>query len=601
MQVKKRFEDLKILLFFFREHKISAGYVFLMMVLSSVFESVNVAALYPVINYGLKMDGGGQGLKWLEFVLHSFRFNNLFLGSCLLLIAITMVATSLKIYYHYLSNKLIMRIIAENQNSIFQKLASMEYKYFVKSQQGKLIYASTVAPIGISSNIFSAVRSANSFVTILFLATLMMFLTWQGMVFVIVLGIFYIFFVRKILNHFVRQFSHLSVEEDEKKNIILNEFISGIKSIKAFHVESLWQERFSQSVLRSAQFRFQVVLGHVLPDSFLKFIFFSGIGLMGLALGFSNTGNMMSLLPALGTFAIVASRIIPYINLFGNDIVAVARYMPDMKIVYDLLHEQMAENWTGTKALGHFQNKIQFRDVWFKYDGAANFLFKGLNFSIEKGKVTAVVGPSGAGKSTIINLLLSLFSVAKGEILLDGINIKEFSRESYLQKVGYISQETFIFNGTIRDNICFGLSYSDEEIIAAAQLANAHEFILAAEKGYDTIVGDAGIKLSGGQRQRLAIARAMLRRPEILILDEATSSLDNVSERQVQQAINNIAHRTTVFLVAHRLSTVQNADKIVVLEHGQIAEEGTHEQLIKNRRAYFQLYTTTQIGDEIKI
>ncbi len=593
--LKEGFKDLKILWFFFRDHKGSVFIVLFWMVISSVLESINLVALYPVINYGLKMPSG-KPLVFVEKLIGRFSGDNLFLGSCVLLIILTFIATASKVYYQYVVNQLIMRAVEENQNSIFSKLAGAEYKYYVKSQQGKLIYASTIAPIGISINVFNIVRILNSSLTIFLLALLMTILAWQGVVFIVVLGTGYIFFVRKILNHFVNRFSHLSVHEDEKKNVILNEFINGIKSIKAFHRENVWQEKFSMAVKRSVGYRFKVMFGHVLPDSFLKFIFFIGIGVMGIFIGLGYKGDAMLLLPALGTCAVVAIRLIPYINLLGSDIVSLARYMPDVKVVYDLLAEPMTEHWSGTKTLDSFHDKIYFKDVGFKYESASHYLFEGLSFTIEKGKMTAIVGPSGSGKSTIVNLLLTLYSPSSGAILLDDINIKELSKDTLLHIMGYVSQETFIFNGTINENISFGGVYTDQEIIEAAKLANAHDFILNTEKGYDTIVGDAGMKLSGGQRQRLAIARAMLRRPQILILDEATSSLDNTSERQVQQAINNIANQTTIVIIAHRLSTVQNADKIIVLEKGKIIEQGKHQELLKNGQVYHGLYASQSIS-----
>ncbi|MCA9399277.1 MAG: ATP-binding cassette domain-containing protein, partial [Candidatus Omnitrophica bacterium] len=218
-----------------------------------------------------------------------------------------------------------------------------------------------------------------------------------------------------------------------------------------------------------------------------------------------------------------------------------------------------------------------------------------VSFSLEKGKTLAIVGPSGSGKSTIISLLFRLYDIREGNISIDGYDIKTLKTESFLSNFGYVGQETFIFNGTIAENIQFGLEgCSQENVIEAAKLANAHEFILETENGYQTIVGDAGMKLSGGQRQRIAIARAMLRKPQILILDEATSSLDNISEKAVQEAINQVSRFTTTLIVAHRLSTVQKADKILVLNQGRIVEQGTHEELLQRKADYFELYTMTE-------
>ncbi|MBI4309257.1 MAG: ATP-binding cassette domain-containing protein, partial [Candidatus Omnitrophica bacterium] len=208
---------------------------------------------------------------------------------------------------------------------------------------------------------------------------------------------------------------------------------------------------------------------------------------------------------------------------------------------------------------------------------------------------------SGSGKTTVINLLLKLYRPDKGSIKIDGENISEFDNKTYLSRIGYVSQETFIFNTSIKENIRFGMEDCAGPMIEeAAKLANAHDFIMDTPHGYDTVVGDSGIKLSGGQRQRVAIARAMLRKPEIIVFDEATSSLDNISEKKIQKAINNISKHATVMVIAHRLSTVQNADKIIILERGEIREQGTHTELMKNKKLYYDLHMAEDgVNDEV--
>ncbi|UCH72146.1 MAG: ATP-binding cassette domain-containing protein, partial [Thermoplasmatales archaeon] len=211
---------------------------------------------------------------------------------------------------------------------------------------------------------------------------------------------------------------------------------------------------------------------------------------------------------------------------------------------------------------------------------------------------TALVGPSGSGKSTIVNLLLRLYDVKEGGVYIDNLNIKDYDIFSFLQKVGFVGQETFIYNASIKENIAFGGEYTDFEIMDAARLANADEFIENFPDGYDTIVGDQGMRLSGGEKQRIAIARAMIRKPEILILDEATSSLDNVSENTVQKAINKVSKNCTTFIIAHRLSTIQNADIINVLDKGKIVEKGTHEELIRKKGRYWDLHNIQKLKKE---
>lgn len=596
LKFKDRFQDLSILWYFFRSHQSKSLVVLIAMIAASLSESLNVVAIYPVINYGLKMQSQSGSLRWIDGFIRLFPFKNPFDSACVFLIILTIIATVLKITYHYLSNRLTMDIVGQTQNHIFQKLMSASYAHFVKHQQGHMIYAATVAPIGVSSNITYVIRIMQSALTAILLVVTMAFLAWQGMAFMLALGVFYIFFVRKILDRFIKRYSHLSVHEDETKNIILNEFITGVKSIKAFHTEKNWQDKFKKAVEKSVHYRFVAMFGYVLPDSFLKFIFFTGLGMAGIFLGVYYQGSLAELLPLVGTFAIVATRLIPYINMLGNDTAAIARYMPDVKVVYHFLQETTQQPPDGEKVLKEIRRGLHFDDVSFKYEGMKEFLFKGLDFVIDKNKVTAIVGPSGSGKSSIVNLLLDLYRPSQGQLTVDGVDISDFKRESYLNQIGYVSQETFIFNGTIKENILFGSQvYTDAEIMEAAKLANAHEFILSTEKGYDTVVGDAGSKLSGGQRQRIAIARAMIRKPQILIFDEATSSLDSLSEQQVQTAINNIASKTTLVIVAHRLSTIQNADKIIVLENGKIVEEGSHQDLVEKKNCYYKLYSLNKI------
>lgn len=234
------------------------------------------------------------------------------------------------------------------------------------------------------------------------------------------------------------------------------------------------------------------------------------------------------------------------------------------------------------------KDKIEFKDVRFAYEDKE--VIKGINFVINKGETVAIVGPSGGGKSTITDLLSRFYDVQSGAITIDGVDLRNYYLTSIREHLGAVSQDVILFNDTIKENIVLGkLGASDEEIIAAAKVANAHEFIMQTPDGYDTNIGDRGAKLSGGQRQRLSIARAILKNPDILILDEATSALDTQSEKVVQEALNSLLKGRTSLVVAHRLSTIQNADKIIVVDDGEIIETGSHEELIAKNGAYKKL------------
>ncbi|MEI6831925.1 MAG: ABC transporter ATP-binding protein [Candidatus Omnitrophota bacterium] len=241
-----------------------------------------------------------------------------------------------------------------------------------------------------------------------------------------------------------------------------------------------------------------------------------------------------------------------------------------------------------------FKKNVEFQDVWFSY--ADNHVLKGVNLNVPRGSMLAVVGPSGNGKTTLLDLIPRFYDPKKGKIMIDGVDIKGVKLKSLRQQVGIVTQETILFNDTIRANISYGKPQaSDEEIKQAALQANAHDFITRMLAGYDTIIGDRGMRISGGERQRIAIARALLKNPPILILDEATSQLDSESERIVQEALDRLIQGRTVFVIAHRLSTVRNADKIVVLDKGVIVEQGTHNQLLEKAGLYKRLYDIQEI------
>ena len=243
----------------------------------------------------------------------------------------------------------------------------------------------------------------------------------------------------------------------------------------------------------------------------------------------------------------------------------------------------------GAIELDGLKDKIEFRDIHFSYDGSREVI-EGISFEIKRGETVALVGPSGGGKSTLSELIPRFYDVKAGDILIDGVSVRDYTQDSLRAHMSVVAQDTVLFNDTIEGNIAMGKAgATHDEIVAAAKVANAHDFIMETDKGYQTNIGDRGVKLSGGQRQRLSIARAVLKNPEILILDEATSALDTESEKLVQDALNKLLVGRTSVVIAHRLSTIHNADKIIVVDHGRVAEQGTHTELLAKGGIYAKL------------
>jgi len=599
--MKVDIREWKVIWYFFRPYRVQSLVVLGVMFLSGFMEMLNLAALYPIINYGLNVQTENFALIHFERVTMHISPGNPLLASCISLVAISVLSVGFKFIHHYFSHRLTVQIVGDTQKKIMDKFIAAEYNFYVKNQQGKLIYAGTSAPERMSISILSAIRLLHNVINTLFLIVLLVLLSWKLTGLLLLAGLLYGMVIKRIMQKVIYRSSEIYVAENQNRNIILNELITGIKSIKVYLSFDEWKKRHTHSVERGLFHRFRVMMGRVSPEMFMRFLFYILIALTGIVLSRRPYGEIIALLPMLGTFVVVVNRFLPYTNLIGTSLMSMVEYIPDTRIVHDLCTEEFTAVPEGKMDFEHFSNEIVFEDLWFKYDKTGEYLLKNISFSIAKKKMTAVVGSSGSGKTTIINLLLKLYHPDRGAIRIDGADIFDLNNRSYLSRIGYVSQETFIFNSSFKENIRFGMNEcTDQMIEEAAKLANAHEFIMNTKNGYETIVGDAGVKLSGGQRQRVAIARAMLRKPEIIVLDEATSSLDNISERKIQAAINNISKHTTVLVIAHRLSTVQNADKIVVLDRGEIREQGTHEELLNNRSAYYDLYMSQEsVGREL--
>ena len=290
------------------------------------------------------------------------------------------------------------------------------------------------------------------------------------------------------------------------------------------------------------------------------------------------------------TYIVIFSQIIPPAKSFSTGFYSIQKGMASVERIFEVLDaEEVIEEKPNAKHIDSFKDSIEYRNVSFKYK--TDYVLDNINCTINKGKVIALVGPSGGGKSTFVDMLPRFYDTIKGEILIDGINLKEYSINDIRNLMGFVTQEAILFNDTVFNNIAFGKEDArEEDVINAAKVANAHEFIEKMDDGYQSNIGDRGSKLSGGQKQRLSIARAVLRNPPILILDEATSALDTESERLVQDALAKVMSNRTSLVIAHRLSTIVHADEIMVLKKGEIVEKGTHKELLEKKGVYKKLY-----------
>jgi subfamily B ATP-binding cassette protein MsbA len=371
---------------------------------------------------------------------------------------------------------------------------------------------------------------------------------------------------------------------------ILDETFGGMRVVKAFNARNFVLKRveeesaYYRKVSKSMSYKNELAspVSEILGVAIIAAIIFFGGKLV---LSDESSLSPESFLVFLGIFA----QIIQPAKNFSNGITSLQKGTASAKRIFTIVDFQPAiQDKPDAIILTQFENNIEFRNVSFAYDTEP--VLKGINLTIQKGKTLALVGPSGGGKSTLADLVPRFYDPTEGEVCVDGVSLKDYQIESLRKQLGVVTQESILFNDTIFNNIAFGMpDINEEKVISAAKIANAHDFIMQTENGYQTKIGERGSKLSGGQRQRLSIARAVLKNPPILILDEATSALDSESEKLVQEALFNLMKNRTSIVIAHRLSTIQHADEIVVIQDGKIAERGSHDQLNAQNGLYKKL------------
>ena len=370
---------------------------------------------------------------------------------------------------------------------------------------------------------------------------------------------------------------------------LLQETISGTRIVKAFGMEDYEGKRFGKENENLFRFFMKAVSIRALSSPFMEFL--GGLGIAAIVFyggyhviqGVSTPGNFFSFLTALIMLYEPVKRLTNVNNTVQQGISAAVRVFGIMDITPGIKNRENATE------LPRISDGIEIRNVTFSYDNEP--VLKNINLHIKSGEVVAFVGMSGGGKTTLVNLIPRFYDVTEGEILIDGHDIRDVTMESLRGQIGIVTQQTILFNDTVRNNIAYGdIKKSDEEIINAAKSANAYPFIKNLPEGFETVIGEQGTRLSGGERQRLSIARALLKNAPILILDEATSSLDTEAEMEVQGALENLMEGRTTFVIAHRLSTISHANRIVAIVNGEIVEEGTHESLLTQKGEYFKLY-----------
>jgi subfamily B ATP-binding cassette protein MsbA len=480
--------------------------------------------------------------------------------------------------------------IKDLRTAVYNKILVLPLSFYSKQKKGDIIARITTDLQEIEVSIMNYLDVfIKSPITIIAYFAYMLGVSWELTIFVLCVLPIGGFVIGKIGK---------SLKKDSKEgqtrlaNIIANieETISGLRIIKAFNAISYTNEKFEeQNEGYSKLLRFV----HRKRDLSSPMSELLSAVVISIVLWFGSTlilsGNATITAANFIAYIIVFSQIIPPAKSFSNGFYNLQKGMASAERVFEILDaDEVILQKENALSINEFKDSINYNNVYFRY--GKDDVLKNINLNIEKGKMIAVVGESGGGKSTMVDLLPRFYDVCEGSITIDGVDIRDYKIENLRSLMGIVSQESILFNDTVHNNIAFGMQNATrEEVIEAAKVANAHEFIMNLENGYDTYIGDRGMNLSGGQRQRLSIARAVLKNPPILILDEATSSLDTESEKLVQDALSKIMSNRTSVVIAHRLSTIQNADEIIVLAKGHIVEQGKHDELIAKNGVYKRL------------
>lgn len=612
MFTKKDVRDYKRLVGFIRPHVLVLFMAFLSMMAYSVLNGISPTAIIPVVD---KVIGGGDititpSAQMPNFLIPILDQVNMLIGKInslpamrfiVILLFIGLVYFILRNIFDfmqvYLMNKVSEKVVRDIKDAIYKKMLSLSMSFYGKNATAKLMsritYDATIVRNSISTGLLDLILRPLEILSHAVVVILIVLFVGIPIKFLITTVLLFpcILLPAVIVSKRLRKITTRTQEKIGDINTVLFEIITGIRIVKAFSMQEYEYQKFKAENQIFYKLAMKVVkriniispINEVTSSIYITIVIY--LASREVTAGSLSWGAFFAFLTSVLLMIKPVKRLSKVYAVIQQSLSAATR-------IFDILDtEAKVKDIENPVTLPVLSRAISFKELWFKYEDEEEFVLKNVNLEIKKGEVVAIVGSSGAGKTTLVNLIPRFFDPQKGTVDIDGVDIRNATLKSLRDHIGIVTQDMILFNDTVLNNISYGsANISQENVVAAAKIGNAHDFIMKLPLQYDTVIGEKGFRLSGGEKQRIAIARAIFKNPPILILDEATSQLDTESERYVQQAIDRLMEGRTVFAIAHRLSTVTHATKIIVFEGGKIVDTGTHKELMARGGLYKKLY-----------
>ncbi|MDB9526887.1 ABC transporter ATP-binding protein [Oscillatoria sp. CS-180] len=582
------------------------GRIFLSVLLGfsgALFNGINIALIFPILLQLLGQEAQYQSLpKLLQYLTQPFEAvpEQYRLTVMLLAILGTIVLKGMVTYLNTLTNVSLRRgLVNTVRANGFRMLMDVDLAYFDQMQIGDITRRLNVEVNRAVNAIISYVKAINVVITILVFLGILVSLSWPLTIAATLVATATLL-PSQLYNRRAKKLGRQLSEANRAISVHLLEVLNGMRLIRTVGTENREYQKLVHLIFsqEKTEFKSQMNAAAIGPINEITGIVSVILIILFARIFFADKVDAFS--AVLLVYLVILFRMLPFVGQLNAIRNQLGNSSASVEVMQDFISlDNKPFMLRGQTCFQGLEHNIEFKDITFHYPSHEKLVLSQVSLTLPKGQTLALVGSSGSGKSTLADLLARFYDPTAGCIMIDGVDMKMFDLASLRRSMGVVSQDTFLFNETVRNNICYPKpDASDQAIFAAAKRANAYDFILELPQQWDTLIGDRGVMLSGGQRQRLAIARAILQDPEILILDEATSALDTVSERLVQQAIDELSHDRTILVIAHRLSTVRNADQIAVMDQGKVVEVGTHEELLSLGGKYREL-CEMQFGDQL--